>query len=182
MTITFDDALQENISRKLVFVKQTHRKQLIAWTLSGSVYYAPMPDPLVVTGVKENDVAATETASLAALNAQSTATVGAYWFDFENELIYVKPKAATSVFDSLWVATVEINISRDGGEVDSEPYEARVSNVPAITQRTNELFDGKVAEIGAGTIKMVNVAGFLQSAKVELDGQAQVIEQLEVFG
>jgi hypothetical protein len=183
---TFADGLQETNSRKLVFTRLTHRKELFDWTLSGSVYYGPMIDPMRLVGVNEDDVEATETASLSALNALDTSTVGGWWYDWENELVYVKPKSGTTAFDHLWIGSVELRLSRDGDELDDEVFDGRVSDVPSLTLRTNEVFDGKVAEIGAGNIRIANTSedglNFYMSLGIEPDGLAQVVEQLEIFG
>lgn len=182
MAITYSDGLLHPASRKLVFAQYTFRRQMWAWVADSGVHYdTNIVAPLLPSAMNENDAEATEVASLAALQAQDTSVVGAWWWNATNERLYVKPKAGNTAYEQLWIASLRLLISRHGGELDDEPYDARISVAPSTSLQTAPIFDGAVARIGVGAIQENNVDALIQRARLQPDGQVQLIEQLEVF-
>jgi len=129
---TFEDALKNPVSKKLVFVRMNLRKQLFGWfeadSAFSSIWFAAMTDQL--TGVVEDGEAMTETASLSALDAQDTSSVGAWFWDEDDNRVYVKPmdSSGTDIFDFLYISTIRLRLSKHGEVLNDDdlPYDGKV--------------------------------------------------------
>lgn len=188
MPPTFEKALKNPESKKLVFARYKLRMELFGWIAADSAYpniwYTLVSDISDVLSVDESETTAVEVASLAALNAQDTSTVGAFFWDTLNNIIYVKPldDSGTDIYSYLYIAIVLLAYSRHGDVHDSLPHAATVSRVPSASLRTSEVFDGKLAQVGGGNISMENSESLFVRNDVEIDGILEMVAALETMG
>lgn len=186
MALSFEDALQYTSSKKLLFAQYRLRKELTGWIEAGSahpdIWYEAIADITDMDSCNEDEVVMTEKVSLAALDGQDTSAVGAFFWDAINRRMYVKPKSTsgTDIFSFLYVATVLLAFSKEGGDFESLPYEARISDIPRATLRVGEVFDGKVTPIGTGNIRAENADRLFCRRDLEIDGEVQMVTAIEV--
>ena len=173
---TFAEALENPSSQKKVFARMKLKMEMFAWVLAGSplpgIWYTPVSNITDVISSNEDEVAMTETVSLVALDALDTSSVGGFFYDFGAGRIYVKPKteSGTDVYSFLYIATVLLAYSKHGGEYLGLPHDSVVTKVPRVNLRVGEVFTGKVAQIGGGSINMQNTDNLFVRNDVEIDG------------
>lgn len=174
---SYADALLNSHSRKEVFTYWDLRSHVYSWEASGTadVWVVTIQDATVV-GVNLDDAAMDEAASLGGIAA------GEYFWDGATEQLYVRTGPGLQPFGSLYIATLRFRFNTDGEELSDEPYDARVADVPALTVRTGEVFDGKVGVTAAGAIALHNADALLNRSDIEPDGEVTVISRLKTFG
>lgn len=183
----FDTASKNPVSKKPVFVKIL----LLKW-IFGHIDDTPTNPGLwkstvqdLVIFVNEDEVLMTETASISALNAQSTASVGAWFYDTDNELLYIKPKASFSdVYEGFYVAQVQILYDNFGQDLSDEQYDARITSVPKVSIKTSPIFDGRIGQIGSGSLGIGNADAILNTLILrgyEPDGRVEITAAFETF-
>lgn len=186
MSLSLKEALQNTSSKKLVFTKCRFRKELSGWIEAGSafpgIWYEEILDIIDVVSCNEDETAMAKKDSLTALDAQDTSTVGAFFWDSLAGRAYVKPKAesGTDVFTFLYVATVLLTFSKDGGEHEGLPYEARLSETPRAKLKVGEIFDGKVTPTSTGGVRAENTDKLFFRRDIEIDGEIELITAIEV--
>lgn len=185
---TFEKALKNPNSRKLVFTRLKLKAELFAWIEEGSahpdVWYVDVSDIKDVLSITEDEADMAEVASLAALDVLDTSSVGGFFWDFDNDKVFVKPlsTSGTDIYTYLYVAIFLLAYSKHGGEYDSLPHDAVISKVPRMSLRTSEIFDGKVAQIGGGSVSFENADSLFVREDVEIDGKMEIVSILETLG
>lgn len=185
---TYAESLEFESSKPLAYANLRFFKQFFGWVDGGSgTWYDALPE-VVALAMFEESVGETiaemvETSSLANLIAQSTVAVGAWFWDFDNERMYVKPKSGETVFDgNRYLGVIRIDVS-DGGsnELEGERYDASITSLPTQVQRGNEILDGSVSQIGGGSVSIQNVDKLIIRLGLEPDGVASLTEQIGVL-
>jgi hypothetical protein len=174
---SYAEALLNPASRKEIFALFDLRSHVYAWAAAGpaDVWVVEILDAEVI-GVNLDEAAMGEAASLGAI------AVGEFFWDGATEQLYVRTGSSLEPFGSFYVAVLRFKFNRDGEELGGVPYEARVSNVPSVTTKTGETFDGKVGATGAGAISLHNADALLNRVDLEPDGSVTIMAQLETFG
>jgi hypothetical protein len=186
MALSFADALEHTSSKKLLFAQYRLRKELFGWIEVGSahpdIWYEEVDDVTDVVACTEDEEDMTEVASLTALDAQDTSTVGAFFWDAANGRTYVKPKSdsGADIFTFLYIATVLLTFSKDGGDLDSLPYDGRIADIPRGTLRVGEIFDGKVTPLSTGNVKVENSDLLFCRRDLEIDGEVTMVTAIEI--
>lgn len=186
MALSFENALKQTSSKKLLFARYELLKELTGWLEVGSahpgIWYTDIADIADVISCNEDEELMTEVASLSALDAQDTSSVGAFFWDAFARCIYVKPMATsgTDIFTFLYIGKILLAFSKDGGDLDSLPYDARVADVPKASLRVGEIFDGKVSPLSTGTIKVENTDLLFNRKDLEIDGEVVMVMAIEV--
>lgn len=184
--VTYAEALDWETSKPLAYANFTHFKWFFGWVPDSSVWYADLPE-VVALNMFEKSVGGsltemTKTASLSALQAQSTVSVGAWWWDFDNERMYVKPKDTETVYDgNRYLGVIRIDVSDSSNVLDGERYDASITRLPTQVQRGNEILDGSVSQIGGGAVSIQNVDKLIIRLGLEPDGVASLVEQIGVL-
>ncbi len=139
-----------------------------------------------VISIVEDEVLMTETASLSALDAQDTSSVGAWYYDDPDEQLYVKPKDSFSdVYEGFYVAQIQILYDNFGQDLDDEQYDGRVTSVPKLSIKTSPIFDGRIGQIGSGSMGIENADAILNDLILrgyEPDGLVVITAAFETFG
>lgn len=185
--VTYSEALDWESSKPLAYANFTHFKWFFAWVADSGVWYSDLPE-VVALSMSEKSVGGSlvemvETASLAALQAQDTTAVGAWWWDSDSDRMYAKPKDTETVFDgNRYLGVIRIDVS-DGksNELDGERYDASITKLPRQVQRGNEILDGSVSQIGGGSVSIQNVDKLILRLGLEPDGVASMTEQIGVL-
>lgn len=185
--VTYSDALDWESSKPLAYARMSFLKLYFGWVADSSLWYADMDIGAVAVSMNEQSVGSsfavmTEKASLSALQAQDTTAVGAWWWDFDNGRVYVKPKSGETVFDgNVYVGVVRMDVSEHGGELSGERFDASITRLPTQVQRGNEILDGSVSQIGGGSVAIQNVDKLIIRLGLEPDGVASLTEQIGVL-
>ena len=181
MTLTYAEGLEFTSSEKVVFADLVFFQRRFDWTLvSGTTYDSTFPDELRMVSMTERDtrdgdaVTMQEAASLVALNALDTSTVGGWFWDLAALKLYAKPKATTSIFDNMYLAEVQYPVSIRLNESEGDAYCPVMSTAPTTTQQGSEVLDGRVARIGAGSTSLQNVENFIIAQGLEPDGRITI--------
>lgn len=177
---TYADAINNPDVRNIVFVKMSFRKQFYAWFASGTsgIWYANTSE--LVESLNEDDISATETASFAALIAQSVATVGAWFYDETASRLYYKPLTSTTAFEHFVVGIIILRLSEFPVENDSSiPHDSRIMALPSVELAAGSTFSANVARIGSGSLGMEVSDAIFSRLDFEPDGDVEIEEALE---
>lgn len=186
MALSREEALEFETSAPEAYAQFLHFKQFYGWVADGGAWYSDLPE-VVAVSVNEQSVgglftAMTKTFSLIALVAQDTSVVGAWFWDFDNERVYAKPKAGETLFDgNLYLGVIRIDVSESSPELLGERYDPSITKLPVQTQRGNEILDGSIPQIGGGSVSTQNVDKLIVRLGLEPDGVALLIEQIGVL-
>lgn len=177
---TYADAINNPDVRNIVFVKMSFRKQFYAWFASGTsgIWYANTSE--LVESLNEDDISATETASFAALVAQSVATVGAWFYDETAARLYYKPVTSTTAFEHFVVGTIILRLAEFSVENDSSiPHDSRITALPSVELAVGTTFSSNVARIGAGSMGIEASDAIFSRLDFEPDGDIEIEEAIE---
>lgn len=172
---SFQESLQIPASKKLVFVDIEFLKHFFGWVPDSGVWQQASSETVIK--MTENGVDADEKADKAAVIAATTTTVGAWAYD-SGFLVY-KPKAGTTVFENFVVATLNVKYDKFGEDFSGDNYSARVVSVPKLNLKTSQVFSNKLAQTGAGGIKLNDADAFFSRTDIEPDGIAKVNTVIE---
>lgn len=187
MPLSYEDALKNPASRKIVLVRALFRKHLFAWREAGSgypgIWWVPETTDHFIGGM-EDGVDMTVEASLAALEVADTSLVGALFYSANEGRLYMKPKdvSGTTIYDYFYIGIIQQLFSKDSVEHESLPWDARISSLPTLNLRTGEIFDGKLGQIGGGGVGLENSDVYFFRRDIELDGEMEILAAFETMG
>jgi hypothetical protein len=175
--LTFQQALEHPSSRKLVFVKVQFLKNFFGWFPDSGIWKASNIEN--VSALKENGFLATKESSISAV-ASATTTIVASWF-YGDGFLYVKPKSGETVFENFYIGQIDLFLDTSGELLSGDQHEARLTNVPSLSLKTSQVFDGRLGKVGAGSVSIENVDNFLSRLDVEPDGKTTVQSVIETI-
>lgn len=137
---------------------------------SGAAYkFSDMPAeqyPIPVQGVYMNggETSLDEATSI----ANCVSTVGSFYFDSGNRVLYVNPPTGRNIYTDTFQAKLAFYFSRKTKHLRGIPWVGRLMNAPSLSLRIDARFTG-VGQVGSGSISLANRDGFFD----ELDEAVQ---------
>ena len=147
------DLLHPDI-QKIFLAEVTCGQQLTLWTLdTGTTYFATAIYDVI--DVKENGVSLTSRASIALVDANA----GSYFFDSDNERVYVHTTGSADAHTVTIQAILRFYYANRDRKLNNQYYEPRLQSAPNLSLRIESKFTG-ISQISGGTFTFVNGDGF----------------------
>lgn len=171
-------------SKKIVLADWTLSRKLFGWISNGdTTYYQPSDENVITMFESDVDIGDPE-ASQAALDAVSTASEGAWFWDWDLRRIWYKPKSGLTPFDkdNLVIGFVQFRLGNfPGVNADDLPVRPLILNPPPVTMRSGQRFDSELGQTGSGSLTFANDQLIAGRQDLEPDGTVEMFEILETY-
>lgn len=154
--MTFNTAVAERSGNMVVCITANPGVWLRAWVADLANSFKT-PFKFTPSSVLWN---ATTALTLQSSAATVNSNAGSYWTD--GTYIYVRPPSGQSIYSGTIQAIVPQYFSNYPKNYSGTQYDARIKSTPSISQRIEARFGG-VAQIGGGTVTLINSDGYFDS-------------------